>query len=431
MNIKSATIPTSVLVASTLLLAGCGSEGGDAGDSIELRYQTLAFQPELVEANERIVQEWNDENPEVQIELVQGDWGSVHDQLTASFEGGTAPDIFHYDTGRIRDFADRGNLLDIGEYVSDETHSDISGQAWETVSFPTLEGTWGIPHLQELWAVFANSDALTEAGIEAPTVDDPWTWEEYAEVSSDLTVDDGDKIYGGAVPLGNPASRILPLAPAYGAEFFSENNGQIEGVFGNEEKELIVRINEMLNVEETITPDLRTEGPSGSVPGFVRGDYRTLVAPIHLRQALSEADPEFDWEMLPPLVGDSPTQGTDTQGFFVASQTEHPEEAVDFMEFLANASNQVDLAKGDMLLPTSTGALDELQNDEDPSWPIAVSAAEQLEIQPYQRIEGSQEWIERVGTPALEEYFSQTINMDELESMILNEGNSILDRYSE
>lgn len=430
MRSTSIAMHTSVLAASALLLAGCGSGGQDTDGPIELRYQTLAFQPELVEVNERIVEEWNKENPDVQVELVQGDWGSVHDQLTASFEGGTAPDVFHYDTARIRDFAERGNLLDVEEYLSDETRSDISEQAWGTVSFPGVEGTWGIPHLQEIWAVFANSRALEDAGIEVPTVEDPWTWYEYAEVASELTTDDGGRVYGGAVPLGNPASRILPLAPAYGGEFFSEDNGQIEGVFGDAEKELILLINEMLNVDQTITPDLRTEGPSGSVSGFVRGDYQTLVAPIHLRQALSEADSDFDWEMLPPLVGDSPTQGTDTQGFFAASQTDHPEEAVEFLEFLTNASNQVDLAKGDMLLPTSAGALDELQGDEDETWEIAVATADWLEIQPYQRIEGSQEWIGRVGSPSLEQYFSETISMDELEDTIMNEGNSILERYS-
>lgn len=425
---------SAVLLTSALVLSACaGDNSGDDDGVTTLRFQSLAFKPELVETMKDIVEQWNEANADIQVEFVQGDWGNVHDQLTASFEGGTAPDIFHYESDRVRDFADRGNVLDLDPYLSDEHKQSIGENVWETVSYPDLEGIWGVPFLQEVWAVYVDADALAEAGVEPATENDPWTWEEYADIASQLTEVPGDsdvpEVYGGAIPLGNPATRILPLAPAFGGKFFETEGSSVEGVFGADEESLIVLIDEMLNEQHSLSPDLLAQSPSNAVAGFVQGDYRTLVAPIHLRQDLSEGAGDLNWEMLPPLVAASSTQAAVTQSFSVWSDTETPEEAVEFLEFLTSPENQVSIALGDMLLPAATEAVEEIRKDSDSSWAMAASAADSLEIQPYQQINGAQEWITRVATPALEGYFNGSMTIEELRQSILEEGNAILDRY--
>ena len=47
-------------------------------------------QDSTVAATKKIVADWNAENPNIQVEYVQGDWNSVHDQLVTPFEGGDA-----------------------------------------------------------------------------------------------------------------------------------------------------------------------------------------------------------------------------------------------------------------------------------------------------------------------------------------------------
>ncbi|WP_165368041.1 extracellular solute-binding protein, partial [Phytoactinopolyspora endophytica] len=79
-----------------------GQEGAaepeEPDEPISLEFQTLAWQTASMEANEAIVDAWNEENPNVQVNLLQGDWNNVNDQLLTAFEGGTAPDIFHYES---------------------------------------------------------------------------------------------------------------------------------------------------------------------------------------------------------------------------------------------------------------------------------------------------------------------------------------------
>ena len=64
---------------------------------VKLRFLSLAWQKESLQANKDLVAKWNAEHPDIQVEYVQGDWNSVHDQLLTSFEGGDAPDIFQYE----------------------------------------------------------------------------------------------------------------------------------------------------------------------------------------------------------------------------------------------------------------------------------------------------------------------------------------------
>ena len=44
-------------------------------------------QDATIAATEQIVDSWNSEHPETQIDLVQGSWDNVHDQLVTLFTG--------------------------------------------------------------------------------------------------------------------------------------------------------------------------------------------------------------------------------------------------------------------------------------------------------------------------------------------------------
>jgi hypothetical protein len=68
--------------ALALLVTGCSGDGGgtDSSGKIKLRFQSLAWQKESVDANRQLVEEWNEDHPDIQVEYVQGSWDSVHDQ---------------------------------------------------------------------------------------------------------------------------------------------------------------------------------------------------------------------------------------------------------------------------------------------------------------------------------------------------------------
>lgn len=150
-----------------LLLAGCTGSGTPEDGRITLRFQSLAWQEESVEANQELVKEWNATHPGVKVEYVQGSWDSVHDQLLTSFEGGEAPDIIHDASDDLADFAYGGYLADLEDLLPQRLKSDIPQRSWETATFG--DGVYGVPFLQEPRVLIANAQWLKESGVRIPT----------------------------------------------------------------------------------------------------------------------------------------------------------------------------------------------------------------------------------------------------------------------
>ncbi|WP_165368040.1 extracellular solute-binding protein, partial [Phytoactinopolyspora endophytica] len=325
-----------------------------------------------------------------------------------------------------QEFGDRGNVLDLSGYLSDEIRGDIREGAWDTVTYD--DAVYGVPFLQESQVIFANATILEEEGIELPTADDPWTWDEFADVAAELTTDDR---YGAVYPLKSPTNRILNLSRNYGADFFSDPAGEASAVFGDAEGEVLSRIHDMIYSEEIAAPDGLGMSSTDALPAFFDGQYAMLPGAIWLRQQLMEQAPDdFEWVTLPALVGDSQQQGAVAQTISVSADTEYPEYAVQFIEYFLNAENQVELAAGDWLLPTSQEAAESPElNDAETGWDVATATADQLEIAPFQQVKGFEEWKAKVSEPSLQEFFADEISLEELGERLTGEGNEILERY--
>lgn len=161
----------ALIVAVLLLLAGCTADAGDDGGPVTLRFQSLAWQEESVQANKDLVKEWNATHSDVKVDYVQGSWSSVHDQLLTSFEGGEAPDIIHDASDDLADFAYGGYLADLTGLLPARLTSDIPRRSWETTTFG--DGVYGVPFLQEPRVLVANATWLKRSGVRIPTPNTP------------------------------------------------------------------------------------------------------------------------------------------------------------------------------------------------------------------------------------------------------------------
>ncbi|WP_020576370.1 ABC transporter substrate-binding protein [Actinopolymorpha alba] len=420
----------ALVAAGALIAAGCGAgsgtnEAGSPKEPISLRFQSLAFQPESIAANKEIVAEWNKANPNVKVEYVQGDWGSVQDQLVTGFEGGTAPDIFHYESSYLRDFADRGNLLDLNDYLTDKTRRDIRPAIWDTATFD--DGVYGMPFLLDAFVVFANKKLLDEAGIKVPAPDDPWTWDEFTANAKKLTKQGR---YGAAFALKSPANRILNLSLNFDGKFFAQQDDKSQAVFGAPEKVVLQRIHDMLYKDKIAAPEAIGMGGADTLPAFFDGKFAMVPSGIWLRQQIIEQAPkDFEWVTIPALKGTSQTQAAAPQTLSVSADTKHPEEAVKFMEFFLSPKNQARLANGDAMVPASQGALDDPVLTKTPGWEVAVASGSFLQKAPFQTVKGYEEWKNKIANPSIQEYFQDRITIDQLGQKLVKDGNGILERY--
>ncbi|MER6999012.1 sugar ABC transporter substrate-binding protein [Streptomyces sp. NPDC000410] len=418
--------------ALALLLSGCSAgEDRSTDGRITLRFQSLAWQEESVAANKQLVEEWNAAHPDIRVEYVQGSWDSVHDQLLTSFEGGEAPDIIHDASDDLADFAYGGYLADLRELLPARLTADIPEQSWRTTTFG--EGVYGVPFLQEPRVIMANKKILDASGVRVPTPEKPWSWEEFRQVTQELTKQLGKGKYGVAWPLKEPVSATLNLGLSAGGQLFHrERDGQVEIRFTEGDAVVAGTIHDQVNTDASASPTTLGTGGSDTLPGFFGGKYAMVPLGFSYRQQIAQQAPEgFEWTVLPaPAGARGLAQGVSPQTLSVAEDSPHKKEAVAFIDFLLQPPNMVRLAKGDWMLPTGTKALADpsLRTAKD-GWATGAALAEHLRPAPAQSVRGYPEWKDKVATPAFQEYYSGAIDAAELEKRLVKDGSLVLARY--
>ncbi|MBT2903943.1 ABC transporter substrate-binding protein [Streptomyces sp. McG8] len=416
------------VLALTLLLAGCSSEPTRDDGRVTLRFQSLAWQQESVEATKELVDEWNALHPEIQVEYVQGSWDSVHDQLLTSFEGGEAPDIVHDASDDLADFAYGGHLADLTDLLPERLTSDIPALSWESVTFG--DGVYGVPFLQEPRVLIADAVRLKESGVRIPTPEHPWSWAEFRQVTKELS---GDGRYGVAWPLKEPVSATLNLSLSAGGRLFHRgDDGKVTVRFEDGDEVVPRTISEQVSADHSASPTTLGSGGSDTLPGLFAGKYAMVPLGFSYRQQIVQQAPKgFRWQVLPaPAGAGGLAQGVSPQTLSVAEDCPHKEEAVAFLDFLLQPRNMVRLALGDWMLPTGRQALaDPALRTPEHGWATGTALAAHLRPAPAQSVRGYPEWKDKVATPALQEYYSGAIGLGELRKRLEKDGNLVLARY--
>ncbi|WSB94018.1 sugar ABC transporter substrate-binding protein [Streptomyces cellulosae] len=416
------------VLALTLLLAGCSSEPTRDDGRVTLRFQSLAWQQESVEATKELVDEWNALHPEIQVEYVQGSWDSVHDQLLTSFEGGEAPDIVHDASDDLADFAYGGHLADLTDLLPERLTSDIPALSWESVTFG--DGVYGVPFLQESRVLIADAVRLKESGVRIPTPEHPWSWAEFRQVAKELS---GDGRYGVAWPLKEPVSATLNLSLSAGGRLFHRGaDGKVTVRFEDGDEVVPRTISEQVSADHSASPTTLGSGGSDTLPGLFAGKYAMVPLGFSYRQQIVQQAPKgFRWQVLPaPAGAGGLAQGVSPQTLSVAEDCPHKEEAVAFLDFLLQPRNMVRLALGDWMLPTGRQALaDPALRTPEHGWATGTALAAHLRPAPAQSVRGYPEWKDKVATPALQEYYSGAIGLGELRKRLEKDGNLVLARY--
>ncbi|MFF2848328.1 ABC transporter substrate-binding protein [Streptomyces sp. NPDC058001] len=413
-----------------LALTGCSGGGGegDDGGRITLDFQSLAWQKESVDANKQLVKEWNAAHPDIQVRYVQGSWDSVHDQLLTSFEGGEAPDIIHDASDDLADFAYGGYLADLRDLLPRRLKDDIPQRSWDTVTFG--DGIYGVPFLQEPRVLIANATWLKESGVRIPTPDAPWSWDEFRDVTKELS---GKGRYGIAWPLKEPVSATLNLSLSTGGRMFVRGpDDKVTVRFDAADAVMPRTVHEQVGVDGSASGATLGMGGSDTLPGFFGGKYAMVPLGFSYRQQIVQQAPKgFDWQVLPaPAGADGLAQGVSPQTLSIAEDSPHKKEAAAFVDFLLRPANMVRLALGDWMLPTGTEALKDaaLHTDRD-DWATGTALADGLRPAPAQSVRGYPEWKDKVATPAFQEYYSGAIGLEELRKRLVKDGNLVLARY--
>jgi multiple sugar transport system substrate-binding protein len=405
-------IPYAVLLLCAALAAGAAQASSQA-EPVRITFATYVWQPTTVAATKSIVESWNETHPGIQVTIQPVDVNSVHDKLLTNFVGGTAADVVHDEAADIAGFTQQGYLANLSPLVSKRFKASIPLSLWDTVNFGGNKVT-GVPILMQTYNVFANMDIFKQAGIKAPTAKTPWTWAQFRSVAKRLT---NSNRFGVCWGLRSPTAAIQTMALNYGGQYFYLEGGKWNFRHGPAEQAVVKHMHDMIHVDKSV--DAAATGLSGSavLPAFFGGRCAMTVQGNFAAQGMIQQGPrDFNWAMFPVLKGTSQNQVANPQTLSISQQSDHKKEAMQFIEYFANASNLAKLAAGDWLIPANpaSGKLILKSTKRTGSWRVATTSVVHFRKGNWVSLAAYARWKAEVATPQFVRYLKNEISLDEL-----------------
>ncbi len=395
----------SVLFASLTACGGSsGTTGGAGGGPVTVKFQSLAFLPATQTATKKIVDDFNAANPDIKVDLVQGSWDNVHDQLVTQFAGGTAPDVIHDESADMTGFAQGGYLADLSTTMDPAIKSSISPGVLDSV---TVGGKIiAAPTVLQSYLVFANKKLLDQAGVTVPT-GETMTWDQFAALSKQVDEKTGKPGVGWG--LKSPTASFMNLALGFGGTYFDGTGKDAQIKVGDPELEVPKRIAAMA-ADGSLDKATLTQSGSDVLPAWYAGKFAMTVQGSYAAGSFSADAPSgFEWVALPALAGSvDAAQAANPQTLSVSADSKNTEQASAFVNYYMKAENLAAIAEGETLYPATKDAQQaviSLTGGKD-GWNQIVASGNALKKAPFQSADNYPQWKDQIATPAFQQFLA-------------------------
>lgn len=356
-------------LAMVLSLAACGgggtssaanstggdSTGGDSsststaapattGEEITISFWTLALQPTFTDFIQGLIDEYEDQHPNIKIDWQDLPWDGIQDKFLAQTAGGNPPDVVNIWSQLALTYGSKGALLDLEANATDEQKSIYLEAAYDSARLG--EKVYAFPWYATPNIVVYNKALFEKAGI----TEVPKTYDELF----DLAVDFHDKT--GAY-LFTP-STVFHMFYSYGIEMLDESKKN--ATFDNEEAlALLNRLKELGDAGAIQTDpgtwdnwDNDRQLYANEKLGMILGGAQTVT---RLRDEASE-EIMNNTGVEEAVLGPANVSGEAIMNLVVSSGSKHPAEAIDFANFITNDANQLAFCHEVSIFPTTKEA---------------------------------------------------------------------------
>lgn len=311
------------IVLIVLLAVGLVPSISAQEEEVSIRYFTFSAAPDHLEDLDTIIAAFNEEYPHITVEVATAPYDDYFTLLQADFAGNQPPDVFELNYENFVSYAANDTMLDLSSYLSAD--APFYPAALEAFNYDGQQ--LALPATFSTVLLFYNSSLFDEAGLEYPTAE--WTWDDALAAAQAIRAL-GDDIYGLYSPI--QFHEFYKKAAQNGCAFF--NDDMTESTINSEA--CVDTLNHMVNfISEDVMPDpIEMSGISDSEL-FLSGNLGMVVTGIWMFAAFAEAP--FDWDVEIEPGFQNKAHHFFSNGVAVARNTEHPEAAAAWAQFLASS----------------------------------------------------------------------------------------------
>lgn len=348
---------------TTGLLAGCGSSATSSSDSSTTASTeaaaaetasdgavTLTFaiwdstqQPGM----QAMADQFEKENSDIKINVEVTPWDQYWTKMQAAGSGDSMADVLWMHPDQVFTYAEGGKLLDLTDDIN-AGNIDMS-KFDDNVSdcYSVGGGQYAVPKDNSTFGLWYNKDIFDAAGMDYP--DDTWDWDKLKEVAAQLT--DADNGIYGYLAENNTQNTYYHFIWQNGGDIINEDNTA-----------------SMYDAPETIEAmeylaDFVTKGYSPSPEQFANttamqyfesGKGAMIIAGSWNCNELTSID-GLNCDVAPLPQGKQRAGLSGGMGYSIAANTEHPDEALRFVEWLAGEEANTIEAQSGAAIPDYAG----------------------------------------------------------------------------
>lgn len=302
------------------LLAGLMPSTSLAQEPVTVRYATFTGSGDRADELDQIVQAFQAEYPHITIEVMAAPFDNYFTMLQADFVAGDPPDVLELNYENFVAYAANDVLLDVSEYL-DPTTPYYPG-ALSAFQYQGMQ--MALPETFSTVVLYYNKDLFDQAGVAYPTPD--WTWDDALAAAQQIRALDSD-IWGIYAPI--QFWEFYKRAAQNGCSFFNED--MTESTINA--PECVAALDVMMSlIESDVMPDPAEQAGISDIEMFQNGSVGMVVLGIWMFPAYAELPFEWDIELEPGIS--QKAYHFFSNGVAIAKDTEHPEEAALWAQFL-------------------------------------------------------------------------------------------------
>ncbi|MEQ7846020.1 extracellular solute-binding protein [Nocardioides kribbensis] len=370
---RSAVPSLALLAAGALGLSACGGSGfDDTGASEESSGEITVLIGSSGEAETAAVEDavaaWADD---AGVEATVSVASDLPQQLSQGFASNNPPDVFYVSTDQLAGYVANGALYAYGDQLSDP------GAFYPTLTeaFTVDDTLQCAPKDFSTLQLVINQGLWEEAGLGEDDV--PTTWEELESVAGELT--EGDRV---GLAFSPEYARVGAFFPQAGGAMTDES-GTEATVDSEANLEALDYVQGLLDSGVAAYSSDLGVGWGGEAFGTERAAM--TIEGSWIGGAMANDYPDVDWSVAPLPEGPAgPGTLAFTNCWGIAAASPDQEQAVDLVEHLTAADQQVAFAEAFGVIPSNEEAAATYQEQE-PTYAPFVEGADYAQNPPSQQ----------------------------------------------
>lgn len=300
---RAFTLLISVLIL-TLFLSACGERTPTPVEIIYYRRGYVEGSDDAASQKARlIVEAFQKRYPYITVNIVGIPYTPEGtEQLNTALEARENINVFSVAPSMLPDLVRRGIISNVEPFMTKEDKADYYDNALQLATVNGEVYAW--PQWVTAVAMFGNPVLFEERGVTPPTLEDPWTWQEFVEACHKLTFarEDGTQAYGFSASSTPGQELYLPVFYMDGGRIRTPDSHTFT-LHQPEAVSALQKLADLHLVENVTPPDFGTVGQTDVRTQFKAGNLAMIMeTPSFITELQGEGMP---FVVFPNPVGET------------------------------------------------------------------------------------------------------------------------------